>query len=288
MHSDYPVMGFVGAGRVGFTLGRYFSENGLKVSGYYSKTTDHALEASHFTKSKCYDNLATLIKESDIIFITVNDTQIENVYNECLTTDISNKILCHCSGALSSAVFSGIENYRATGYSVHPIFAVSDKYNSYKDIRKAYFTIEGSNERIGVLTDIFNRLGNETQVIKGEDKSKYHAAAVCASNLVIGLFDMSTNLLCECGFTKEGATKALMPLFYNNASNVNESGVTASLTGPVDRNDVCTVIKHLSVLQGDVKEVYRLLSTQLVAIAKEKYGETDYKELENVLKETTL
>lgn len=28
-------IGFIGAGRVGFSLGKYFSENGINISGYY-------------------------------------------------------------------------------------------------------------------------------------------------------------------------------------------------------------------------------------------------------------
>ena len=46
MNKEFPVIGFIGAGRVGFTLGRYFVENGLNVSGYYSRTYEHAVSAS--------------------------------------------------------------------------------------------------------------------------------------------------------------------------------------------------------------------------------------------------
>ena len=46
MNREFPVIGFIGAGRVGFTLGRYFVENGLNVSGYYSRTYEHAVSAS--------------------------------------------------------------------------------------------------------------------------------------------------------------------------------------------------------------------------------------------------
>ena len=49
MNKEFPVIGFIGAGRVGFTLGRYFVENGLNVSGYYSRTYEHAVSASQFT-----------------------------------------------------------------------------------------------------------------------------------------------------------------------------------------------------------------------------------------------
>ena len=47
-------IGFVGAGKVGFSLGKYMTEHGVSVSGYYSKNIDSAREASEFTDTK-YD-----------------------------------------------------------------------------------------------------------------------------------------------------------------------------------------------------------------------------------------
>ena len=43
----------------------------------------------------------------------------------------------------SGDAFPGIDKCGAFGYSVHPLFAVSDKYNSYKELSHAYFVIEG-------------------------------------------------------------------------------------------------------------------------------------------------
>lgn len=97
--------------------------------------------------------------------------------------------------------FSGFRRNRAEGacgYSVHPIFAVSDKKNSYREIGKAYFTVEGSSEKMYVIEELFARLGNGYQVIGAENKAKYHASLVMSSNLVIGLYHMAASLLCEC------------------------------------------------------------------------------------------
>lgn len=112
MNKEFPVIGFIGAGRVGFTLGRYFVENGLNVSGYYSRTYEHAVSASQFTDSKSYKTIDELIAASSIIFITVNDSQIQTVWELCKKSDLTNKILCHCSGAMTASVFSGIEQTR--------------------------------------------------------------------------------------------------------------------------------------------------------------------------------
>lgn len=283
MNKEFPVIGFIGAGRVGFTLGRYFVENGLNVSGYYSRTYEHAVSASQFTDSKSYKTIDELIAASSIIFITVNDSQIQTVWELCKKSDLTNKILCHCSGAMTASVFSGIEQTKAYGYSVHLLFSFNDKYNSYKEISKAFFTVEGDENHIDYVTDIIKKTGNEYVVIDGTNKDKYHGAAVFVSNLVIGLFHSGKKLLMDCGFCDEQAQKALIPLFINNAANLLCVGESSALTGPVDRNDLDTVKKNINCLDDDYKDIYVKLSRQLVEIAKNKYRDADYSQMEKLL-----
>ncbi len=283
MNKEFPVIGFIGAGRVGFTLGRYFVENGLNVSGYYSRTYEHAVSASQFTDSKSYKTIDELIAASSIIFITVNDSQIQAVWELCKKSDLTNKILCHCSGAMTASVFSGIEQTKAYGYSVHLLFSFNDKYNSYKEISKAFFTVEGDENHIDYVTDIIKKTGNEYVVIDGTNKDKYHGAAVFVSNLVIGLFHSGKKLLMDCGFCDEQAQKALIPLFINNAANLSCVGESSALTGPVDRNDLDTVKKNINCLDDDYKDIYVKLSRQLVEIAKNKYRDADYSQMEKLL-----
>lgn len=283
MNKEFPVIGFIGAGRVGFTLGRYFVENGLNVSGYYSRTYEHAVSASQFTDSKSYKTIDELIAASSIIFITVNDSQIQAVWELCKKSDLTNKILCHCSGAMTASVFSGIEQTKAYGYSVHLLFSFNDKYNSYKEISKAFFTVEGDENHVDYVTDIIKKSGNEYVVIDGTNKDKYHGAAVFVSNLVIGLFHSGKKLLMDCGFCDEQAQKALIPLFINNAANLSCVGESSALTGPVDRNDLDTVKKNINCLDDDYKDIYVKLSRQLVEIAKNKYRDADYSQMEKLL-----
>ena len=142
--------GFIGAGKVGFSLGKYLKENNINVIGYYSKSQHSAKEAAIFTNTKQYSSLEDLIKNSDAIFITTSDNQISSVWNEIKKLPIKEKLICHCSGSISSDIFSNINNLGAYGYSIHPMFAISDKYNSYKDLSKAFITIEG-NEKLSLI-----------------------------------------------------------------------------------------------------------------------------------------
>ena len=51
---------------------------------------------------------------------------------------------------------------------------------------------------------------------------------------------------------------------------------TEILTGPVERNDVVTVQKHMAALPKAEKDIYKILSQKLVAIAKRKHPQRDY------------
>lgn len=61
-------IGFIGAGKVGFTLGKYFAVNGLDVAGYYSRNYKSAEEAAAFTCSEAFDSITQLAGICDIIF----------------------------------------------------------------------------------------------------------------------------------------------------------------------------------------------------------------------------
>ena len=277
--------GFIGAGKVGFSLGKYLRENNLEISGYYSKSQHSSKEAAIFTNTRQYNNLEDLINNSDAIFITTPDREISGVWNEVKKLPIKEKLICHCSGSISSEVFSNINNHGAYGYSIHPMFAISDKYNSYKNLSQAFITIEGHEKHIEYLKVLFSKLGNDVAIINKDNKALYHAASVTVSNLVLGLINNGVNYLEECGFTKEMAIKALYPLIEFNLKNINERGTINSLTGPIERGDLNTVINHLSVLREDDKELYRLLSKNILKIAKVKNSDRDYKNLEEYLGE---
>lgn len=277
--------GFIGAGKVGFSLGKYLKENNINISGYYSKSQHSSKEAAIFTNTQQYNNLEDLIKNSDAIFITTPDNQITDVWNEIKKLPIKEKLICHCSGSISSEVFSNINNHGAYGYSIHPMFAISDKYNSYKNLSKAFITIEGHKKYTEYFKVLFSSFGNSVAIINKDNKTLYHAAAVTVSNLLLGLINNGINYLEECGFTKEMAINALYPLIEFNLKNIREKGIINSLTGPIERGDLSTVINHLNALNEEDKDLYKLLSKNILKIAKIKNSDRDYKNLEEYLGE---
>jgi Uncharacterized conserved protein len=275
-------IGFIGAGKVGFSLGKYFLSKGLKISGYYSLNKSSAEEAARFTLSKSFNLISEFVTESDFIFITTNDDQINNVCNQIKNFNIKNKLIAHCSGSLSSKYFQDIL-YDAQFYSIHPMYPFSDKYTSYKNLSEATFTIEGSSEAINQVKEIFSKLGNKILFISEQDKVKYHLANVYASNLYIALISTAVKHFNEIGISERDALNALLPLMEANINNMVTNGTINSLTGPIERGDSKTILKHLEESMHEDKEVYLGLSRILLNIAKEKNKERDYSAIRNIL-----
>lgn len=282
-------LGFIGAGKVGTSLGLYlFKKGDIRLGGYFSRTPASAQFAADLTGSRAFDRLSDLVDFCDIIMVTTPDDEIKNIWGQIGKLNIQNKIICHCSGSLSSSVFFDSTTKGAYSCSVHPMLAISSKTDSYRDLGGAFFTLEGDREGTQILSRHLETLGNPHKVLSSKDKRAYHLASVAISNLVIGLGQMACGLLETYGFTQEEALEALSVLGKKNMGALFEKGPGQALTGPVERGDLGTIQGHLGALEDlgwDLEgEVYRALSQVLVKIARDKHPERDYGPIEGELK----
>ena len=270
-------IGIIGAGKVGTTLGKYLSIHGKNVTGFYSRTHESADEAATFAETETYSSLCKLVEKSDVIFITTPDGVIHQVWGDLLHQDISNRIICHFSGSLSSHVFSVREEAGASGISMHPMYAFSDKFHSYEQFHTAYLTLEGDPEAVAVMKPMWEAIGHHVLTLKAKDKIKYHAAAAMASNEMLGLMQASLDILSECGFSEKDSMALLTPLVQGNIASMLEKGCVNALTGPVERGDAQTVRKHLQALEGSkAGKIYQSLGSTMVELAKRRNPDRDY------------
>lgn len=279
-------IGLIGAGKVGFSLGRFFVQGGVPVTGYWSRHRESAQEAALFTGTKQYDTLEALVQDSDALFLTVPDGVISLVFQALKEFDISEKQICHCSGAMTAGeAFPGIGQTGAYGYSIHPLFPISSKYEAYGELTGAFFCLEGDGPHLEKWQSLLTSLGPAVQIIPGEAKARYHAACAIASNLMCALVQESLELLELCGFSGDTALRAITPLMRSNLEHMIQVGPTAALTGPVERGDATTVEKHLACFASSKeRELYRAVSQKLVQIARRRHPERDYQSLEELLK----
>jgi predicted short-subunit dehydrogenase-like oxidoreductase (DUF2520 family) len=155
------------------------------------------------------------------------------------------------------------------------MLALADKELSWRKLDSAYFTFDGGDNAYECVHPLIDALGIRAERIDAGVKILYHAACVCASNLVCALAYDAEKLLRECGLSGEFASAAWKALFAGNAENIVRSDPVTALTGPVERGDTATVAAHMEALAGrdDMLDSYVALTKTLTEMARAKHRE---------------
>ncbi len=277
-------IGFIGAGKVGCTLAKYFAAYKIPIAGFYSQSYASALTVANFTASKAYSAIDQLAKECDCLLITVPDHQIASVWLQLSQLPLNNKWVGHCSGSLTSELFVSHNGVYPYGFSLHPLYAIYDKFTCYRELTKAYFTLEANQTVTAQLMKHFSVLPNSIGTIDADKKALYHAACVMLSNHVIALAQVGSEMLKQSGLDSQFSEQAWHQLFLGNAKSLCQLGPASALTGPIERGDSVTINRHLAVLPPDIKPLYQQLSAVLIKISQQKHPNRDYKPLQQELR----
>jgi predicted short-subunit dehydrogenase-like oxidoreductase (DUF2520 family) len=266
-------IGFIGAGKVATTFGRYLHDRGLSISGYYDRHDEKAATASEVTQSQSYPRAAAVVADSDIILITTRDDQIAGACEDlCRQPGISTRHLVgHMSGAHSSRILDKAGQRGAALFSLHPLQAFADADKALADLPHTYFSLESTGERLQPVKDMLAQMGNRYFSISPEHKSLYHISACILSNYLVTLMASGLTTLAHSGIDPREGFQAMRPLIECTLSNIARLGPAKALTGPIARGDVGTVDHHLQALRTwgleDIESLYRHLGLQTLELA---------------------
>jgi predicted short-subunit dehydrogenase-like oxidoreductase (DUF2520 family) len=213
-----------------------------------------------------YDQISVIRNGDDIVFlndyvlISVPDDQIRTVVksiNEsCLK--LKGKTILHSSGIQGLDVFSTLDIKKVTVGCLHPLMAVSDTSETFEGIT---FDISGDDVFIKNVTPIVKDLDADLMVLSEAHKSKMHIAAVITSNYLVTLMGVVEELFKDQDLSQNQIKKALLPLMKTALNNLEHQTPAEALTGPISREDVHTVEKHLKLLESEpeIKKLYQQL-----------------------------
>lgn len=271
-----PSYAIIGCGRVGTSLARHLSEAGYRPAGFFSRTRDSALQAAKAVgkEDAVYDNSWEASAGAAVVFITPPDHLIAPVCQMIADNKgfQANAVVLHCSGALSSGMLSAARACGVVIGSMHPLqsFAAVTESNPFAGIKIA---IEGDKAAVDCAGNIATDLGAEPFNIRTEGKTRYHAAAVVASNYLVTLMRLSFQLLQASGVSESEAYGVLKPLINGTLNNIEQVGIPDALTGPIARGDVDTVSDHLAAirqLSPEAADLYVRLGRATIDIATAK------------------
>lgn len=279
-----PDITIIGPGNVGTAFLRAVSDNGYKVRSVFSRKSAAHLK-TQFPEIFFGEGLPDKNNIGEMVFIAVSDDAISDVARRISKSDesLSGKKFVHFSGAFSSEILFPLKEKGAATASFHPIKSITAET---KDLSNIWFDMDGDEELLNELEILAEDLGSETLRINPEHKTLLHASAVFASNYLVVLTKMMTELTEEAGIPEKDALQAFLPLINGTVSNLEQLGVENSLTGPILRGDVETIKQHLESLKKfpELHSVYKKLGLQAVEIAIGKKGETEaYQQIKKLL-----
>jgi predicted short-subunit dehydrogenase-like oxidoreductase (DUF2520 family) len=284
-----PTLAIIGAGRVGSTLAQTLRWRGYHITSVYSRTPESAHILAEKLGSPVAENVTDAALSANLTFLTVPDDMIQ-VVCEMLAyeTDLTGRAVVHTSGVSGVLVLESAKAHGAWVGGLHPMMSIMDREISPRitfsvpwvaNSPDVTFGVEASDEPLHTwLADIVHALnGIPLWLRPGQDRARYHAAGVIASNYAVTLFAEAMRLLQVFQGDSEGDERALqrilVHLVESTLSNLKEVGPVQALTGPIVRGDAGTVRKHLAALtQADpeLAELYRLLGRRTLRLAAER------------------
>jgi predicted short-subunit dehydrogenase-like oxidoreductase (DUF2520 family) len=180
--------------------------------------------------------------ECDVLLLAVRDDVIEEVSHRIAphVTDVG--VVAHLSGFVPVRVLHHLQQQETAVGGFHPLQSLPDPETGAEALAGSYVGIDGDQLAVDSLTILAASLGMEPFRLDDRARPAYHAAAAAAANFVVTSLAVSGDLFESAGIDP----RVSRPLVEHVVANVFEKGAAGSLTGPISRGDIETVIGHLT------------------------------------------
>ena len=267
------IVNIIGTGNLGKTIGHLLVKNKVaNILSVFNRQNISSINGIKFIGEgvQCHDICS--LPNADIIFISTPDDSIAEVCAKLSNNKHirSGSIVVHCSGSLTSDVLLSMKDLGCYIASIHPIYSFSQPDISVEQYTGTFCAFEGDKEATEVISKLFDSIGSITYPINKEKKSLYHAAGVFASNYLVTLAQQSLLCLQEAGVKRDMAMQVTTNIMKVTLLNLEISlSPEQSLTGPIQRGDIATIVKHLASFdKHEQKQLYSILGMQTVGLTK--------------------
>jgi predicted short-subunit dehydrogenase-like oxidoreductase (DUF2520 family) len=281
-----PCVAIIGAGRLGSALALALSRSGYRVVALFARRAARARLVARRISPRplalAATELDSLPDSVSIILITTPDDQIAQVAARLAAVSAARgrqtarrrrrRVVLHASGALPSDALAPLGQHNFSLGSLHPLVSISDPASGARNLRGAFYCLEGEAHALTAARKIVRALGGRHFSVAARDKALYHASAVIASGHTVALFSLAADLLARCGLGHGRAREVLLPLLASTLDNLRAHAPDEALTGTFARADFSTVGRHLAALRdaADARgalAIYALLGERSLQLA---------------------
>ncbi len=269
-----PVLGIVGGGPVGLTLGTALARAGWHVGAVASRDPQRREQfRQRVPGSRAFAEAAAVLDECHLLILAVPDDAIVALAHDLHL--YSGQAVVHTSGVHGAEVLAPAMAAGTSAGSFHPLVAFADVDRALAALPGATVAIDGDDAVVDVLAEMAESIGATAVRLAPGSKAAYHAAAVLAAGGLVALLDVVVEVAAQVGLDEAGAMAVYGALAGQALANARAMGTAASLTGPFVRGDLGTVDLHLATLAGGAPralDAYVALARRAVDIAEARRG----------------
>jgi predicted short-subunit dehydrogenase-like oxidoreductase (DUF2520 family) len=260
----------VGAGRMGLALGTALLRSGAATRVVYASRSSVRPDSALLDApgASWAGALGVPPEDTSVVLLAVPDDALPAVAGLLARRPSpAGAAALHLSGALTAAV---LEPMHAAGYAVgtlHPLQTVADPEAGVARLRGCAYAVGGEPAALAAARRLVSDLADQVLVVPPMARPGYHAAAVIASNYLVGLLHLAARQLAPVGLDEAAAVRALLPLVRGTLDNVEALGIPDALTGPIARGDADTVRLHLARLSPGDRLLYSALGREVLRVA---------------------
>ena len=280
MDARLPTLNLMGAGRVGQTLARLWTQAGVfAVQDVLTTSLTSAQVACKTIGAGTPAQSLETMRRADVWLIATTDAHIaaSAAALAAMTAQLSQgpgggptrnlsvgeantaahyaaqhlqrpPIAFHCSGALPASVLAPLDALGWQIASAHPILSFASAQAACAQFVGTPCALEGDPAARALLHRAFTAIGAQCFDIRSEDKLLYHAAAVFATNFLPVLQSVA-----EDAWRATGVPEALLPhlrasLLHNAVANITRLGPQGALTGPAARGDTAAIARQAAAV----------------------------------------
>lgn len=264
------VVGVVGPGRAGTGLALAWARVGhdVRLHGRRARPVPPPLTLT----VGAADEPPPWLAAASVVVLAVPDDAIAPLARSLARTGslAAPQVVLHLSGLLDHTALAALSSSGAALGSLHPLQTLVEPEQVPEHLRGAWAAVEGAPQATATAERLARDIGLRPFRVRPEDKARYHAGAVFASNYFVVVEAVAQDLLQSTGLSETEAWSALAPLVGGTLDNLARQGPLGALTGPVARGDGETVARHLAALSGDQRELYRQLGMLALDLARRR------------------
>ena len=251
--ADNPTFVIIGAGNVASHLAVELSRVGC-VKQVYSRTLAHAADVvAEIGHGEAIDDTAKIDENADYYIISVTDDSVAEIASKMHGVK---GIVAHTSGSVPMQALAGASDRIGVFY---PLQTFSK--GVALDMKEVPFFIEASDQDTKIaLFNLARKLGCMVYEANSKQRALLHVAAVFACNFTNHFWTIADEILNSGGYD----LSVLYPLLKCTLNKAMSMPPAKAQTGPAVRADMNVIQRHLDVLKGREKDIYRLLTQSIM------------------------